>query len=257
VLSLFEFSRTLGLEPFATAFDVKTQEWLAGHQRILKVASGDNTFIDLLSAAGNAKIPTIVSTGFLAHQQVLDLESWWSRDFSTPLALLHCVSAYPSNPSELNLRSIPNLAQIMPATPIGFSDHSVGITASLAAVALGAFLIEKHFTLNHHQSDFRDHQLSADPNELREIVRGTRAIEQAIGDGFKVVTDNELLQRNSARRSAAARHDLSEGAIVTKSDIVYLRPGGGFSPGREAELLGRTLVRSLKEGQLITESDVM
>lgn len=256
VLSLFEFSRALGLEPFATAFDVETQNWLAAHQRVLKIASGDNTFLDLLNAAGKSELPTIISTGFLAHQQILNLESTWNSQFSTPLAFLHCVAAYPASFSELNLKSISSLSREMPSTPVGFSDHSTGITSSLAAAALGAFLIEKHFTLDHDQSDFRDHQLSANPQEFEELVQGVRNIEHSLGDGMKVTTMNESLQLQVVRRSAAASHRLPAGTKISKQDIIYLRPGNGYTPDRESELLGQVLSRSVAEGETITDSDV-
>jgi sialic acid synthase SpsE len=144
----------------------------------------------------------------------------------------------------------------MPSTPVGFSDHSTGITSSLAAAALGAFLIEKHFTLDHDQSDFRDHQLSANPQEFEELVQGVRNIEHSLGDGMKVTTMNESLQLQVVRRSAAASHRLPAGTKISKQDIIYLRPGNGYTPDRESELLGQVLSRSVAEGETITDSDV-
>lgn len=256
MLSLFEYSKELGLEPFATGFDIETQKWLIRNQRVLKIASGDNNFLDLLKVSGESGVPTIVSTGFLDFQEITELENWWRKQFMTPLALLHCVAAYPASPSDLNLRTITTLSNLMPATPIGYSDHSLGNTAALAAVSLGAFLIEKHFTLDHNHSDFRDHKLSANPEELAELIVAVRALEHSLGNGRKVVTTDEKLLQEAVRRSAAAKQELPMGKSLNKSDIIYLRPGSGFQPNREAELLGRVLLRSIPAGQIIVEQDL-
>ena len=256
LLELFDLSRSLGLVPFATAFDVETQDWLSQHQKILKIASADNTFSDLIQSAGLSSLPTIVSTGFLSSHEILDLEKDWRNKFDTPFALLHCVAAYPAAHDDLNLLSISHLSRAIPRTPVGFSDHSIGITAALTAVALGAFLIEKHFTIDHNHSDFRDHQLSANPAELTELAKGIRLIERSMGNGVKEVTSSELAHQELVRRSAAAKYALPAGTKILKADIIYLRPGNGFPPSREAELLGRLLIRNIKEGETITESDV-
>jgi len=256
MLSLFEYSKELGLEPFATGFDVETQKWLIRNQRVLKIASGDNNFLDLLRVSGESEIPTIISTGFLDLQEITELENWWRKQFSTPLAFLHCVAAYPANSSDLNLRTITTLLDLMPATPIGFSDHSLGNTAALAAVSLGAFLIEKHFTLDHNHSDFRDHKLSANPEELAELILAVRVLEHSLGNGRKIVTNDEKSLQETVRRSAAAKYELPMGKSLSRDDIIYLRPGFGFQPNREAELLGRVLIRSVPAGQIIVEQDL-
>jgi len=253
MLSLFQYSRELAIEPFATAFDLETQKWLLNYQKVVKIASGDNNFLDLLNIAGDSGTPTIISTGLLSTSSVIDLEKWWRLRFATPIALLHCVSAYPARLDDLNLQTIRYLSERLPATPIGYSDHSVGITAAIGAVALGAFLIEKHFTLDHEYSDFRDHQLSANPQELTELVSAVRKLEQALGDGLKCVTADEMLIQTSMRRSAAAKCPLPAGKILEKADIVYLRPGHGFSPDREADLLGRKLSQDMAEGETILD----
>lgn len=256
LLSLFQYSRELGVEPFATAFDLETQKWLLDYQKVVKIASGDNNFLDLLKTAGDSGTPTIISTGLLSTSSVIDLEKWWRLHFETPIALLHCISAYPARSHDLNLRTIKVLSERLPNTPIGYSDHSIGITGAIAAVALGAFLIEKHFTLNHDHSDFRDHQLSANPQELAELTSAVRILEQALGNGIKCVTADEISLEPSMRRSAAARCSLPAGKILQKGDIVYLRPGHGYSPDREGELLGRRLGQDIIKGQTILDCNL-
>jgi len=256
MLSLFEYSNELGLEPFATGLDIETQKWLIRNQRVLKIASGDNNFLDLLKVSGESEIPTIISTGFLDMQEITELENWWRKQFVTSLAFLHCVAAYPASSSDLNLRTIATLSNLMPATPIGYSDHSIGNTAALAAVSLGAFMIEKHFTLDHNHSDFRDHKLSATPEELAELIVAVRVLECSLGNGRKIVTTDEKSLKEAVRRSAAAKHELPMGRRLSKDDIIYLRPGSGFQPNREAELLGRVLIRSVPAGQIIVEQDL-
>lgn len=256
LLSLFELASTVGLTAFATGFDIETTSWLTKHQSVIKIASGDNNFRDLISLAGMSGLRTIISLGLLSEAEVVSLYSDWVGSYQTQLTLLHCVSVYPAAASELNLLVIPRLRNLLPAAQIGYSDHSAGLTSALVAAAFGAQVIEKHFTLSHTHSDFRDHQLSATPDELKLLIRQIREVEVSLGNEVKSVTPGEALNRIGMRRSAAAIRDLPSGYCIQTVDIAFLRPGNGISPDRTNEIVGKTTIRPIKRGSIISKDDI-
>ncbi len=164
--------------------------------------------------------------------------------------MLHAVTAYPTPAEAVNLAAIPTLARELGCT-IGYSDHTLGIEACVAAVALGARILEKHFTLDHDYSDFRDHQLSAEPDELRELVErvGARGSRCSAAPRRRVQpVEAELAQ--AVRRSIAAGRDLPEGHVLAWDDLAWLRPRDGLAPGEEDKLLGRALRRDVADGRV-------
>jgi N,N'-diacetyllegionaminate synthase len=174
-----------------------------------------------------------------------------------PFAALHCVSAYPTPPEDAALAQIGVLADALdPATVVGYSDHTLGIDACVAAAAAGARILEKHFTLRHDLSDFRDHQLSAEPSEMAELVRRVREVETLMGSPRDGMGEAEAGVAAAARRSIVAAADLAAGHVVTEADLWWLRPGDGMEAGREGELLGRALVRDVAAGQALAPGDV-
>lgn len=222
-----------------------------------KVASGDNNFVPLLRRVAATGKPVLLSTGMADMGAVkvatAELESVWLENGVAPgLVLLHCVSAYPTPASEANLHAIRSLARL--GYPVGYSDHTLGIDACLLAVALGARVLEKHFTISKNHSEFRDHKLSADPAELRLLVERVREVTTMLGDGEKRIMPSE--QPHAARRSIAAAHELPEGHRLSPGDFTWLRPGDGLPPGQEEFLVGRFLRRAVKPGDRITPADV-
>jgi sialic acid synthase SpsE len=166
------------------------------------------------------------------------------RGQTLPLVLLHCVSAYPTPADQANLKAITTLATL--GYPVGYSDHTLGTQASVMAVALGARVLEKHFTISKTHSDFRDHQLSADPQEMRELVERVREANSLLGDGVKRVMKDE--QAVAAKRSIAAARDLPAGHRLVIGDLAWLRPADGLTPGNEDLLLGRALRGAVRAG---------
>src|SRR5207244_6909442 len=143
------------------------------------------------------------------------------------LAILHCVSSYPVPPDQANLAAIPFLASQLGCT-VGYSDHTTGVEACLIAVALGAQIIEKHFTLDKHYSDFRDHQLSADPPEMKRLVDGIAHVTLLLGRPEKRIQPSEVATAQAARRSIAAAADLPAGHRLRLEDLLWIRPAAGF-----------------------------
>jgi sialic acid synthase SpsE len=255
---LGELAHSLGLLFLSTPLDLESAAFLAGVVDGFKIASGDNDFYPLIERVAATELPLIVSTGVSDLGQVERTVAAVERvraDASESLALLHCVSAYPAEPSQLNLLAIPFLAERFPYA-IGYSDHALGSTAALAAVALGARIVEKHFTLEGIESDFRDHALSATPSQMSELVRAIAELEQMLGSPAKEVEPGEAGIAEAIRRSIAAAGDLEAGRTIEPADLMWVRPGTGLRPGQESELVGRTLRVPKRLGELVLAEDV-
>lgn len=253
-IKLAEIAKSAGITFLSTPFDLESVATLEPHVPAYKVASGDNDFVQLLECVAETGKPILLSTGMLDLDGVIrakqTIESVWRNKAINPgLALLHCVVAYPTPPEEANLRAIQTLATLN--VTVGYSDHTLGLEACSAAVALGARVVEKHFTLDKGFSTYRDHQLSADPEEFSRMVRQIRATEAMLGTGVKRAMIAEQSSLLSARRSIMAAHDLPSGAIIEKADLTYLRPRVGMAPADEAKLIGRRLSTPVRRGEPI------
>jgi N-acetylneuraminate synthase/N,N'-diacetyllegionaminate synthase len=253
-VKLAEASKKAGITFLSTPFDLESVATLESHVPAYKIASGDNDFFSLLERIAETGKPILLSTGMLDLDGVArakqTIEAVWSKTGINPgLALLHCVVAYPTPPEEANLGAIRSLATL--GVTVGYSDHTLGLAACPLAVAIGARVIEKHFTLDKNLSAYRDHQLSADPVEFAELVRQIRETEEMLGTGVKRFMPVETGGLRSARRSIMAAHDLLPGTILAKSDLTYLRPRIGLAPGQEATLIGRRLSAAIRSGEPI------
>lgn len=245
-------SAELGLIFLSSPFDVPSAGLL---ERIgvpaLKVASGELTNLPLLVALSERDLPLILSTGMATLAEIGEAVSA-VRAGGSPLILLHCVSSYPTPPGQANLRSLDTLREAF-RVPVGYSDHCLGLGASLAAVARDACLIERHITLDRARRG-PDHAISLEPRELRELVTGIRDTEAMLGDGRKVAQAAELATRSLARRSIVAARALAEGETLTAAALTAKRPGHGLSPARLGELIGTRLARPLARDEMLTEA---
>ncbi len=254
-------ARDAGLIFLSTPFDLESARFLNTIQPVFKIASGDNTFYPLIDAVAGFGKPMIVSTGladcYVVHQLFQRINGIWEQQGVNPsLALLHCVASYPTPSDQANLGAIATLKNLFPDLVIGYSDHTLGIDAAIFAVAAGARIVEKHFTLNKNHSDFRDHKLSADPAELRRMVDGIRQVCLMLGPGVKEPRPCEVDMTSALRRSIAAATDIPAGTVLTDEHFTWLRPGTGLPPGSEDQLRGRKTLRDLAMGELIGVSDV-
>lgn len=252
IFELATQAKTLDLIFFSTPFDIDSAYFLDKIQPVFKVASGDNNFFPLIETLACFRKPTLISTG-LADLDLLDqhYELWRKKGSIENLAFLHCIASYPVPIEQANLGAITTLRKRYPEMTIGYSDHTLGIDAAPCAVAAGARIIEKHFTLNKQQSDFRDHQLSADPSEMHQLVQIVRKTETMLGSGEKEPQPCEDNLRIAIRRSIAAARDLPAGTTLKKSDLTWVRPGEGIPPGKENTLIGRSINRALSKGTII------
>lgn len=272
---LVERCHQFGIHFMSTAFDVKSLTFLATlNVPALKISSADITCGPLLLHAARLRIPLIVSTGMstlsdienalsvIAFGLTRDTEPKNHEDFlhaycsaegqatlSNFVTLLHCVTQYPAQPTSVNLRVMDSMATIF-GLPVGYSDHTLGIEVSLAAVARGAAIIEKHFTLDRNLPG-PDHAASLQPSELKQLIQGIRIIENALGTTLKAPVEVETDNRLIARRSLVAARPLRRGELITADAIAYKRPGHGLSPMEFWDMVGRPASRDFALDELI------
>eukprot|EP00163_Fabomonas_tropica_P012330 TRINITY_DN23598_c0_g1_i1.p1 TRINITY_DN23598_c0_g1~~TRINITY_DN23598_c0_g1_i1.p1 ORF type:complete len:334 (-),score=-4.61 TRINITY_DN23598_c0_g1_i1:92-1093(-) len=242
---------------FSTPLDLESARFLNTIQAVFKIASGDNNFIQLIREIAGFGKPTIVSTGLSSFEDIDQVCELWRKHANIEdLALLHCVASYPVPLREASLAAIRSLQVRYPKQTVGYSDHTLGVEAALFSVAVGARIVEKHFTLDKAHSDFRDHHLSADPAEFKQLVNSIRELEEILGNNSKTVQECEGPLTVVARRSIAASSDLEQGTVLANKHLMWVRPGGGFPPGQEGALIGKTLSRPVKMGDLLYPQDV-
>ncbi|MEH1825348.1 MAG: N-acetylneuraminate synthase [Nostoc sp.] len=251
---LQSYSQKQGILFISTPFDEESADILEELKvPLFKIPSGEITNWPFLQYVARKGKPLIVSTGMSYLSEVEEALRVIRQVGCEQLVLLHCVSSYPTNPAEANLRAMHSMATAL-QVPVGYSDHTTGIEVALAAVALGACVIEKHFTLDKNLPG-PDHKASLDPKELQALVKGVRKVECALGNGFKQPTASEINTRAIARRSLALTCDVIEGTVLEPQMLTALRPASGISPTLQELVLGRKVTRSLQAGQLISWSD--
>ena len=251
----------LGIIFFSTPFDPESARFLNTIQPVFKIASSDNDYLSFINTVAGFGKPMIVSSGMAELVQIDNVcqevhKVWSEKNINPGLALLHCVSSYPTPPEQANLNAITTLKKQFPEQIIGYSDHTLGIQAAVSSVALGARIVEKHFTLDKNYSDFHDHQISADPEDLKQMIENIREVELMLGTGEKILQKNEKEIRVALRRSVAASRNLQIGDILTKDDIIWIRPGTGITMGKENQIIGKRLSRPLSYCELISLEDV-
>ena len=251
---LAKVAKNQGVIFLSTPFDIDSALFLNEFVLAYKISSGDNDFFPLIEVISKTGKPIIMSTGLAnideVKKTVLFIKNIWEENqFKQELALLHCVSTYPTQLENANLLRIFELEQV--ADVVGYSDHTLGIEAAVLSVAVSSRIIEKHFTIDNHYSDFHDHQLSANPSDFKEMVDRIRIAEKMLGTREKTPTDSELKVKQNIRRSIVAKHNLSAGHIIKLEDLDWVRPGGGVRPGNEEKLIGKKLHLTVKAGKKI------
>lgn len=250
---LAELCRLLGVEFMSTPFDLDSARFLDRlGLKSFKVSSGDMTNVPLLRFLAGLGRQVIVSTGMGEMGEVKACVDIMLSAGLAPekIVLLHCTTSYPTTFGEVNLLAITALREEFPDLAIGFSDHTPGIEASLAAVALGAKVIEKHFTLDINLPG-PDHRASLDPPELFRLVAGIRRVEQALGDGCKRPLSAEKANMPVARKSIVAARDIAAGELLSEDNLTTKRPGDGISPLLWDQVVGSRAVKAFKADENI------
>lgn len=244
--------RTGGIQFLSTAFSRDDIDFLESlGVGMFKIPSGEITNMPYLEYIGTKKKPVLLSTG-MADMTEIGLALEVLTRAGTPrsaVTVLHCTTEYPAPLADVNLSAMSSIRDEF-RVQVGYSDHTEGIEIALAAVALGASAIEKHFTLDRSMGG-PDHAASLQPDELRDLVSGVRHIEQALGDGVKRAMPSEKKNRIVARRSLVAARDIAKGEEFSAQNLDAKRPGGGISPMRYYEILGSRAKRNYKKDQMI------
>jgi N,N'-diacetyllegionaminate synthase len=238
------YCRVQGITFFSSCFSAQEVELLESLDvPAYKIASMDVNHLPLLDVVAATRKPVVLSTGMASIGEIERALQRLHLGGSGPVALLHCVSMYPCAPADVNLRNIPMLAETF-GVPVGLSDHSLGPALAVAAVALGACILEKHFTVDKTLEGW-DHAISADPPEMTAIVRGAREVHEALGHRERIIGAAELENRKAFRRRAVARRPLKQGSRLTEADLEFKRPGNGIGPDEVQFVVGRMLTRDV------------
>jgi N,N'-diacetyllegionaminate synthase len=239
----------------STGFDIESINMLVSFGlELFKIPSGEITNLPYLRHIGKLGKKVILSTGMSSMGEIESAinaleESGTSR---TKITVLHCTTAYPVPMSDVNLRAMQSIRTEF-GVDVGYSDHTLGIAISLAAVALGASIIEKHFTIDRTLPG-PDHKASLEPAELKSLVEGIRNIDEALGDGIKRLMISEIGNRDVARKSIVARVPISAGQVLSEENLTTKRPGTGISPMEWSNLMGKKAHRDYSADELINET---
>jgi sialic acid synthase SpsE len=250
---LADYARSRGIVFFSTPFDDDAVDTLAAvGVPAMKIASFEIVDLPLIRRAAAVGVPMIVSTGMATHDEIEDALGAVEEAGNPDVALLRCASLYPAPPEIMNLRSMATMREAF-GVPVGLSDHTTGISVPIAAVALGAELIEKHFTLS-RDLEGPDHPFALEPAELRAMIVGIREVEAALGTGrLEGPSDAEAVEMyRLARRSFVAAVDIPAGATITREMLTTKRPGYGVKPKFIDELVGRQARVDIEADDVIT-----
>jgi N,N'-diacetyllegionaminate synthase len=253
--TLLKYCRKKGIQFLSTPFDEESADFLEKiGMKLFKIPSGEITNIPFLQHIARKKKPIILSTGMSTLAEVKQAVQTITKTGNRQLTLLHCVTEYPTPFDQVNLRAIETLKETFPF-PVGFSDHTLGIEAAIAAVGMGATVIEKHVTLDRNLPG-PDHKASLEPDELGLMVHTIRHIEQALDDGVKRPMPCEKKYINLVRKSVVAEKDIFKGERFDKNNVMIKRPGYGIQPKDFQSLLGKKAKRLIKKHSVVNWKDV-
>ena len=244
------YAKQKGIIFLSTPFDEESADLLEKlNVPAFKIGSGDLTNMPLLEYIAKKDKPMIISTGMSTLDEVRDAVNAVKNAGNNQIILLHCTSNYPAKIEDCNLRAMQTLEKEFDV-PVGYSDHTLGIVVPIAAVAMGACIIEKHFTLDKNLPG-PDHKASLEPNELKEMVKQIRIAEKALGTGKKKPANSEIEIQKVARKSIVAKVNIAKGSIITKEMLTVKRPGTGLVPKYYYKIVGKKAKKNIKENELI------
>ena len=241
----------------STPLDFKSVNYLKGKVPFFKLSSGDITNFELAEYIFKQNLPVIISTGGATIKEIDEIFNLFRQKSKLNpkkhLAILHCVASYPTELKDANLKNILTLKKRYQVT-IGYSDHTSGIVAPVIAASLGAKIIEKHFTLSRINKKFHDHFLSLNPSELKIMIENLRHCELALGSEKRLISKKLKNRLTYLRRSYAVNKDMKKGEIITKSDLLLLRPSIGFTFKQKEFLINKKLSKNIKKFKIIKKN---
>lgn len=252
---LKHYCENKGILFISTPFDFESLNFLESiNIPLYKVGSGDLTNIPLLTSMARLNKPMIISTGMANLGEVEKAIETVRKAGNNQIHLLHCTSNYPTAFEDVNLNAMLTLKNAF-MLPVGYSDHTEGIEIPIAAVALGARIIEKHFTLDKNM-DGPDHKASVNPQELKKMVMSIRNVEKGFGDGIKRCSVNEENTKKVARKSIVAGINIKKGDIISYENIAFKRPNGGLEPMFANEIIGKVAICNIEADEFITFDNI-
>lgn len=249
-IELNSYCKDIGIEFLSTAFEFDSIDFLDSlNMKRWKIPSGEITNLPYLIKIAKLGKPVILSTGMSTMADIKAALVVLKENGSGEIIILHCTSEYPAPFEEVNLKAMVNIKNEL-CLPVGYSDHTTGIEIPIAAVAMGATVIEKHFTLD-RSMEGPDHKASLEPDELKAMVSAIRNVEKALGSGEKKIAESERKNIVIARKSIIAKRDIKIGELFSEENITVKRPGYGISPMKWFEVIGQKASRDFKEDELI------
>lgn len=244
------YCRTKGILFLSTPFDLPSIAFLDDiGVPFFKIPSGEITNYPYLAAIGRTHKDVVLSTGMCTVEEIREAIAVLEENGAGRMTLLHCNTEYPTPYEDVNLNAMETMRAVF-GKEVGYSDHTLGIEVPVAAAALGAVIIEKHFTLD-KDMEGPDHKASLEPEELAAMIKAVRNIETALGSSEKKPSPSELKNLAAARKSIVARRNIRQGELLTEENLAVKRPGTGISPMRYPDVLGTRAVRDFKAGQFI------
>jgi N,N'-diacetyllegionaminate synthase len=249
-IALHEYCQARAIKFLSTAFDLDSIDFLNQlNLGMWKIPSGEITDLPYLIKIAKFNQPVILSTGMSTINEVEAAIAILTSNGSGAITLLHCTTEYPAPYGDVNLKALHTLKEKF-QVPVGYSDHTKGIEIAIAAVAMGAMVVEKHFTLDRNMEG-PDHKASLEPHELKAMVTAIRNVELAMGNGAKRPVESEIKNIGPARKSIIASRYIKKGDLLTEENLTVKRPGNGISPMRWFEVLGRKAVQDFEADELI------
>ena len=249
-LSLRDYCREVGIGFISTPFDLDSIAFLETFDMdFWKVPSGEVTNLPYLEAIARTKRKVVMSTGMCDMNEIQDAIEVLEKNGTTDITLLHCNTQYPTPYEHVNLSAMNSIRDAL-HKEVGYSDHTQGIEVPIAAVAMGATVIEKHFTLDKNMEG-PDHKASLNPTELKQMVVAIRNIEQAIGNGLKEPSSSEMANKGVARKSIVASRSIKQGEVFSEENLTTKRPGTGISPMKWYDVIGKVAPRDFSEDEII------
>jgi N-acetylneuraminate synthase len=247
---LKDYCTEKNIDFLSTAFDLESIDFLESlGMNTWKIPSGEITNLPYLIKIAKLKKKVILSTGMSTMQEIEDAVNIFKEYGTNDITILHCTTQYPTLFEDVNLNAMLSIKEKF-GYDVGYSDHTKGIEVPIAAVALGATVIEKHFTLDNNMIG-PDHKASLQPDELKKMVESIRNIELSLGDGRKVVANSEKENMSIARKSIVAKKSIRKGQLLSEENITVKRPGDGISPMKWFDILGTAAIRDFEEDELI------
>lgn len=257
LLELWKHCKEIDIDFSSTPYSEQEVDFLTERAEVpfIKIASMEINNLSFLEYIARKNIPMMLSTGMASYDEIDRAVRVITDTGNHNLCILHCVSVYPAAAENIHLNNIVYLKERYPDFVIGYSDHTIGSEVACGAIALGAGVIEKHFTLDSAKMGM-DNNMATEPEAMKDMVEKCHSVYRAMGSAERILSESEKMQQAKMRRSIVAKTDISEGTVITADMLECKRPGTGLEPSMQKNILGKKVNRSIKKGYMILEKDI-